>query len=82
MQKHSENPGPRAHTIAPAAHGEVYTYIVDKFWIVSEVLDDGKLKLQTRTGKHHTVAANDHRLRKTKWWERIVYRNKLPSLGA
>ena len=78
MQKHSTKPGPRARSIAPSDQGELYTYLVDKFWVVEEVQANDQLLLRTRTGKHHTVSSGDPRLRKTRWWERLVYRNKLP----
>ena len=58
MKKFTVRPGPRAKQIQPAEHGDFYDYIVDKFWIVEEVLNDGRLILRTRRGKKHIVDEN------------------------
>lgn len=76
--KHSDHPGPRAHRIAPAAHGDEYTYVVDKFWVVAEVQQNGNLVIKTRRGKTHTVSPADSSLRKANWWERLWYRERFP----
>ncbi len=75
-QKNSSSPGPRAKETFPATKGETYSYIVDKFWIVQDVLDDGQLRLRTRRGKVHVVAADDPRLRTATWWERWIWRER------
>ncbi|TWU48233.1 hypothetical protein [Rubripirellula reticaptiva] len=75
-QKSSKSPGERAIEVRPASSGETYQYMVDKFWIVEEVLGDGQIRLRTRRGKQHTVPADDLRLRTPRWWERILYRNR------
>ncbi len=80
VQKNSTDPGPRAREVHPSQHGELYSYQVDKFWAVAEVLSDGSLKLVTRTGKQHIVSADDPRLRAARWWERWLYRNRFPTL--
>lgn len=69
-QKSSASPGPRAEKIVPASNGEDYTYMVQKYWVVREVLDDGRLCLATRRGKQHVVAPDDPCLRRARWWER------------
>ena len=74
--KYSPSPGPRAKAVAPTEHGEGYSYLVDKLWIVSEVLPDGRLKLRTRRGKEHIVRADDPNLRPARLWERWVYRRR------
>lgn len=76
--KHSDHPGPRAHRIAPAANGDEYTYVVDKFWMVAEILDNGDLVIKTRRGKTHTVPPTDSNLRKANWWERLWFRERFP----
>jgi len=78
--KTSTDPGPRATEVHPAKHGDWYSYQVDKFWAVSEVLTDGSLKLVTRRGKQHTVEADDPRLRAARWWERWLYRDRFPAV--
>ena len=70
VQKSSFSPGRRAQDVTPAAGGDAYTYIVEKYWIVENVLDDGQVRLRTRRGKEHVVALDDPRLRRARWWER------------
>ena len=70
LQKSSASPGPRAQDIVPAAHGEAYSYLVDKYWIVAEVLGSDRLRLRTRKGKTRIVAATDRRLRRPRFYER------------
>jgi hypothetical protein len=76
-EKHSLSPGPRAKNISPSTHGEMYSYEVDKYWVVSQVHQDS-LILETRTGKQHRVAMNDRRLRHPSWWERLFYADRFP----
>ncbi len=77
-EKHSLSPGPRAKNIAPSPHGEMYSYEVDKYWIVRQVTD-GEIVLETRKGKVHAIPLNDRRLRKANFWERIFFANRFPS---
>ena len=79
-QKVSVNPGARAREVHPAPGGEVYYYLVDKFWTVEDVLDDGRIIAITRTKKHHCLTPNDPNLRKAKLVERLRYRSKFPHL--
>jgi hypothetical protein len=80
VAKISTHPGPRAKDIAPAPKGETYSYEVDKFWVVAESGRDGKLRLRTRRGKEHVVDSRDPRLRPARWWERLMYRGRFPTL--
>ena len=77
-EKHSLSPGPRAKNITPSPHGEMYSYEVDKYWIVRQIRD-GEIVLETRRGKSHTVSAGDIRLRKANFWERMFYSRLSPS---
>jgi hypothetical protein len=70
MQKSSVSPGPRAREVWAAEGGDEYYYVVDKYWIVQEVLADGRIRLRTRRGKEHVVGSRDPRLRRPRWWER------------
>ncbi|MBD3671966.1 MAG: hypothetical protein HUJ26_00445 [Planctomycetaceae bacterium] len=63
-QKRSTSPGPRAEAMHPDQHGEEYTYIVEKYWIVEDINPEGKLILITRRGKRHLISQDDPRLRK------------------
>lgn len=82
LDKFGVNPGPRAKNIDPAPHGELYSYQVDKYWLVMEVRADGNLLVKTRRGKTHLVAANDPRLRKATWLERWFFTKRFPSLSS
>lgn len=82
LDKFGVNPGPRAKNIAPAPHGELYSYQVDKYWVVTEVRSDGNLLVKTRRGKTHLVAADDPRLRKASWLERWFFTKRFPSLNG
>ena len=79
--KHSSHPGPRATNVTPAKSGDLYGYTVDKFWIVRRVNPDGQVVLETRTGKQHTVPADDPALRKASWWHRLRYRARFLAIA-
>lgn len=81
-EKYSPSPGPRAKNVSPAPHGELYSYEVDKYWAVSEVLGSGEIVLQTRRGKCHPVKSGDPRLRRAAWWERLIYSQRFPSAAT
>lgn len=74
--KHSRSPGPRAQNVIPSPHGEDYGYYVDKFWILTEVTEDGRLRLRTRRGKEYVLDSDDPNLRRARWWERLMYRQR------
>jgi hypothetical protein len=78
--KASVSPGPRAQNVTPAEHGDQYTYTVDKFWIVDDVLEDGSLRLITRRGKTHVVQPSDRNLHRASWWERLCFRKRFHSI--
>lgn len=81
VTKRSPHPGPRATDVAPEPRGEDYSYHVDKFWVVSEVRPDDQLLLKTRRGKEHVVRADSPFLRRARWWEKILYRHRFPSMN-
>jgi hypothetical protein len=81
-RKVSACPGPRARGVSPAPRGESYSYSVDKFWRVVAVEPGGGLVVQTRRGKRHTLDADDPALRRTYWWERLLFRHRLPPAGT
>jgi len=66
-QKSSLHPGPHARNIQPAVHGDLYSYSVEKFWRVVAIQPVLTLVVRTRTGKQHTISANDPNLRRTHW---------------
>lgn len=71
-------PGPGTQDVRPDRKGDYYSYEVDKFWCVAEVLSDGRLRLVTRGGKEHIVQADDSHLRRPSWWESLMYRRRFP----
>jgi hypothetical protein len=77
-QKSSVHPGRHARDIQPAEHGDFYSYSVEKFWRVVAVHPEGTLVVRTRKGKEHTVAVADPNLRGSHWWERLLFRRRLP----
>lgn len=77
-QKSSVSPGPRAKAVFASPKGEAYHYLVDKFWIVQQVSDDGTVEVRTRQGKVHRIDATDPRLRPAKWWEKLIYSKRFP----
>lgn len=79
--KSSLSPGPRAKDVVPLSKGDTYSYIVEKYWTVKEVRDDGTATLITRRGKEHTVPLDDPRLRHANLWERWIYHNRFPKLS-
>lgn len=78
--KFSVHPGPRAEDISPSSHGDSYSYLVKKFWVVLDSTDD-RLLVQTRRGKKHWINLDDPGLRAPTWWEQIKYRERFPTLG-
>ncbi|REJ68842.1 MAG: hypothetical protein DWQ31_06540 [Planctomycetota bacterium] len=75
--KRSTRPGPRAKSVHPARRGEEYTYVVDKFWLVVDALED-EIVVQTRRGKRHVLAAASSNLRRAGWWDLLVNRHRFP----
>jgi len=64
VKKHGPHPGPRARDVRPARMGDDYDYVVDKYWTVVEVRQDGTLLLRTPGGKLREASAGDSRLRR------------------
>lgn len=78
--KHSAAPGPRAETITPSAHGDSYSYTVDKFWVVVEHHANNKIVVMTRRGKRLTLDADDPNIRRANFLDRLRYRNRFPGI--
>ena len=79
-QKRSKQPGPRARSVAAAVQDGKFMYVVDKFWIVEDIGDDGMLEVRTRLGKRHRLNPDDPNLRHPSWWQRLVYRSRFREL--
>lgn len=81
-QKVSSRPGPRAEVKYAAPHGEDYSYLVDKYWCVSAILDDERIEVATRTGKTHRIDPDDRNLRKPSLRERLFLRDRFPRIDV
>lgn len=79
--KCSTCPSPRAKDLDPAPQGELYSYSVEKFWVVTDSGPDHTLAVMTRRGKVHRIQDNDPHLRLASWWERLWHRNRFPRLA-
>jgi hypothetical protein len=79
-RKYTTHPGRRAQDVEATPHGDLYSYYVEKSWIVQEVQPDGKLLLKTRRGKSHAVEPNDPNLRHASWWDKFRYRKRFAEL--
>jgi hypothetical protein len=80
--KHAATPGPRAERISPAPHGDTYSYVVDKFWIVDRICEDGELLLRTRRGKTHKARPDDPNLRRAGLVTRLLQGHRFPRPDA
>jgi hypothetical protein len=78
--KMSLSPGRRAKEVVPLSKGDSYSYIVEKYWTVQSLNDDGTATLITRRGKQHTVPLDDPRLRLASLWERWRYHQRFPAI--
>ncbi len=80
VTKQSPHPGPRASKIYPAAHGDNYTYCVEKYWIVDHVDEQNQVHIRTRRGKDRIIDSHDPCLRPAHWWERLISGHRFPEL--
>lgn len=80
--KSSTSPGPRAKQVYALERGESYHYVVDKFWKVSAVHDDGSIDAVTRTGKRHRLQCTDPNLRKAPLYYQLLYKKRFPTISG
>ena len=74
--KFGERPTGRAVDVTPSAHGDGYTYLVDKYWVVESTKENGRVVVRTRRGKRHEIDADDRRFRRAALWERVLHRTR------
>lgn len=74
--KSSTRPSPQAKDVRPAQYGETYSYIIEKFWKVVRVFDNGAIEIETRRGKRHLLDKDTPLLRKAGFWDRLMFRNR------
>ena len=76
MTKHGVAPGRRAYHVSASQKGESYNYLVDKFWVVDTIDDQGNLHVRTPGGKTRILAADDRNIRRARWWHRWQWRQR------
>ena len=74
--KASTHPSPRARDIFPAAHGDTYSYGIDKFWKVVQLVDESTVEVVTRRGKRKRFDTNAPNWRKAGLIARLLYRDR------
>lgn len=67
------HPGRKAHDIYPSAHGDYYTYLVDKYRKVQAVTPDGQVVLVSPKGKTQVMDAGSPCLKKAGWIDRLLH---------
>lgn len=80
--KFSPQPPPRAHHVSASAKGENYVYLIDKYWVVTDVLADGMVVAQTRRGKLNHVRLDDPNLRKAGFFESRLHPERFPEVAV
>lgn len=74
-------PGPDARDIHPAERGDLYYYLINKYWRVENVLQDGRIVAVTPLMEHHVLRRDDPNLRKANLLERLRYGARFPHLA-
>ena len=74
--KRGSSPGPRATSVKANAKGETYSYTVDKFWVVDDVLPSGEVQVRTPGGKTHRISTDDPNLRRAGLIARMLWRHR------
>lgn len=74
----SSHPDPTGKNVFASKKGEQYQYQVEKYWVVTRILDDDVVEAISRSGTVHEIDCHDPRLRKATWWERIFKSNAFP----
>jgi hypothetical protein len=74
QSEYSTRPAPNAHDVSAAERGEMYSYVVDRFWRVVCVNTDGTIDAVGSDGRLYNVPASDDRLERVRWWHRLTYR--------
>ncbi len=80
--KTGSSPGRRASQVVASSKGENYRYVVDKFWVVDEVLADGRVRLVTARGKIHTISVEDPNLRRPGLIQKLLFRERFALVEA
>ncbi len=74
-------PGPEAHDVHPAERGDLYYYLIKKYWRVEQVLQDGRIVAVTPLMEHHCLRRDDPNLRRANLLERLRHGARFPRLA-
>ncbi len=74
-------PGPEARDVRPAERGDLYYYLIKKYWRVEQVLEDGRIVAVTPLMEHHCLRRDDPNLRKANLLERLRHGARFPRLA-
>jgi hypothetical protein len=74
----STHPTAEARQIRPAERGELYYYLITKYWRVEEVLQDGWIVALTPLMEHIRLRRDDPNLRKANLFERLRHGARFP----
>ncbi len=77
----SRPPGPEAQDVRPAKRGDLYYYLIKKYWRVEQVLQDGRIVAVTPLMEHHLLRRDDPNLRKANLLERLRHGARFPRLA-
>ena len=76
--KFSTRPANRALNVHPAGQGDFYSYQIRKYWVVRDVLEDGLVVAETRTGKLNYLPITDPNLRRAGFFEELLRGDRFP----
>lgn len=74
----SSHPDPAGKNVFASKKGEQYQFQVEKYWVITRILDDDRVEATSRSGTVHEIDRHDPRLRKATWWERIFKSKAFP----
>ena len=74
--KFSEHPTSRAIEVTPSRQGDGYSYVVEKYWVVVDTLENGNIVVCTRRGKRHEIEPDEFKVRKATLWDRVLRRSR------
>ncbi|MDQ3117398.1 MAG: hypothetical protein M3Q86_12455 [Verrucomicrobiota bacterium] len=78
----SRPPGPEARDIRPAERGDLYYFLIEKYWRVEQVLEDGRIVAVTPLMEHHLLRPDDPNLRRASLLERLRHGARFPRLAS
>lgn len=78
--EHGPSPAPTAIRVAPSRGGDMYSYVVESFSVITAVNEDHTVCVETEDERRFTVREDDLNLRRAGIWERIRYSHRFPTL--